>query len=139
MEYTIKNKIEVTKDFLEEQINKNWQEAKALQQLAANINVDTRLGAKVAELLKNISTNYYIIIGNLEALSDGLELDNADEKGIEQIQNEDAQECQNYEVVEPEPNLVITERQADFEPFEYFVDFDEPIGEPISDLDLYGN
>ena len=36
--------------------------------------------------------------------------------------------------------VIVTGTVADeIEPFEYFVDFDEPIGDPISDEDLYGN
>jgi hypothetical protein len=37
------------------------------------------------------------------------------------------------EVVEP----VISDEIEDFEPFEYFVDFDEPVGEKLTDEDLY--
>ena len=29
--------------------------------------------------------------------------------------------------------------EIDTEPFEYFVDFDDPVGEPLTDDDLYNN
>ena len=38
----------------------------------------------------------------------------------------------------PEINILDEfESEATSEPFEYFVDFDEPIGEPLTDDDLY--
>ena len=38
-----------------------------------------------------------------------------------------------------ENDSIFDERTEVSEPFEYFVDFDEPNGDPISDKDLYGN
>ena len=39
--------------------------------------------------------------------------------------------------VEVEPQKIVKNVPADFEAFEYFVDFDEPEGEALTDDDLY--
>lgn len=128
MEYTLKDKIEITEEFLADLISKSWQEAESIQQQAANIDTSTTLGTHVAQLLRNISTNYFVLIGCLESLIDNNITANTplfDE--IEDVVLNDAQ------LVETESESKITS----FEPFEYFVDFDEPSGEPLTDQDLY--
>ena len=68
MEYTLKNKIEVSKEFLSDLIARYWQESENVNQQIANIDTSSYIGAEVAKLLKNASTNYYVLIGCLETL-----------------------------------------------------------------------
>ena len=136
MSYNLKNKINVTEEFISELISSSWQETENIQQQIANINTDTKLGAEVARLLKNACTNYYILIGCLEQL--------AENSGIA-VTNTDIEPESVQKVAEPDhcdlPAELCTAQATntiDFEPFEYFVDFDEPSGTPLSDQDLYG-
>lgn len=145
MEYSLKDKIEVTEEFLTDLIAKNWQETEALQQQIANIDTSTRLGAEVAKILKNTCTNYYVLIGCLETLAEN---PNAEfERQSQEAEQETAEDVAepvstiDNKIVSDEPNILQVndvEAGVNFEPFEYFVDFDEPSGAPISDQDLYG-
>lgn len=140
MEYSLKDKIVVSEEFLNELIAKNWQETEAIQQQIANIDTSTQLGAEVVRLLKNTCTNYYVLIGCLESLAEG---------DIPQrepaAQNEHTDRSVEPEIETPQEPLAIAKDQelpakadrADFEPFEYFVDFDEPCSERLTDKDLY--
>lgn len=149
MEYNLKDKIEVTEEFLTDLINKNWQEVEALQQQIANIDTSSKLGIDVVKLLRNTCTNYYVLIGCLETLVENPETElevheqeTESEAEPEAINNDAAAELTVEDTVETEgPEAVqidSTETTADFEPFEYFVDFDEPYGAPVTDQDLYG-
>jgi hypothetical protein len=142
MEYNLKDKIEVTEEFLNDLIAKNWQEVEALQQQIANIDTSSKLGAYVAKLLKNTCTNYYVLIGCLETLIENPEAElevHEQETKPEAINDITTADPTVDNVIEPEALQVTTiKTNADFEPFEYFVDFDEPSGAPISDQDLYG-
>ena len=148
--YTLKDKLEVDNEFIAELIAKSWHESELLQHQAANIDTSTALGAEVAKLLKNMSTNYYVMLGCLESLSDG-ELEPTEPTTTPNITDDDitadltiashvnAENTGVEPVVNREPDLVMSNSQEqDFEPFEYFVDFDEPLGEPLSDEDIYG-
>ena len=137
MEYTLKDKLSATELFVADLIEKSWQEIDNLQNQIANL-TDTEDSKKLEQLLKNLLTSYYIFVGGLE--------------NFDSISREPAKVEQSIEpiVVEPiitanEPeehsyNVDIISAPADnefSEPFEYFVDFDEPIGEPLTDKDLY--
>jgi hypothetical protein len=142
MEYNLKDKIEVTEEFLNDLITKNWQEVEAMQQQIANIDTSSKLGAAVAKLLKNTCTSYYVLIGCLETLVENPDTELvAQEQEIEPEVTNDAVTTEPTvdDVIEPEVTQIDNiETNVDFEPFEYFVDFDEPSGVPISDQDLYG-
>jgi hypothetical protein len=147
MDYELKEKILATPEFISDLINKNWQESENLQQQIASIDTTSNLGAKVVNLLKNLNTSYYVFIGCLESLMDmtdasecQTELSEIDEIG--EIVPEDTTEVtdmQNDIQNDISDMEVATDTTDDFEPFEYFVDFDEPSGEPITDKDLYNN
>jgi hypothetical protein len=137
MEYTLKDKIEVTKDFLAELNEKSWQEVEAIQQQIANIDVSTPYGVEVTKLLKNICTGYYILIGYLESTDEDTYLVTSEMPDAVSYE-EAAAEQEELIINEPVVTTQATEQKDDFEPFEYFVDFDEPFGEPLSDKDLYG-
>ena len=131
MQYSLKDKIHVTDNFLNELMSKSWQEVEAIQQQIANIDTSTMLGSEVTKLLKNICTCYYVLIGSLESLSDSASKTEPQTEKIEPDVDK---------AVEPEDfSILPTADTAEFEPFEYFVDFDEPSGIPLSDKDLYGN
>ena len=146
MEYTLKDKIEVTKDFLEDLIKKNWQEVEAIQQQISCIDTSTKLGTEVSKVLQNVCTNYYVLIGCLESITENPDTALIDNTEAIVTDQEPALECDVITTGHTEPsfnNLQMAseggDQNLDFEPFEYFVDFDEPSGEPISDKDLYGN
>lgn len=144
MEYSLKDKIEVTEEFLNELIAKNWQETEALQQQIANIDTSTQLGADVVRLLRNTCTNYYVIIGCLESLAEGhmpkpdVEMDDEADLTQDAAMLEIPQESLSIDNLSVDTQNNKAENDTDFEPFEYFVDFDEPSGEPLSDKDIYG-
>jgi hypothetical protein len=142
MVYDLKDKIKITKEFINDLINKNWQEVETLQQQIANIDTSTALGVAVVKLLKNTCTNYYVLIGCLETLVENPEAElvvHEQETKPEAINDITTADPTVDNVIEPEALQVATiKTNADFEPFEYFVDFDEPSGAPISDQDLYG-
>jgi hypothetical protein len=141
--YSLKEKIQVDKEFLDSLTAKGWQEVEYLQNQIANIDKEN---IEVVQLLNNLLTSYYIFIGGVENLID---------KPIQPvIKPQEEKEDTPHEIainkasnIESEPfnNEVIFEGEVDkqekleFEPFEYFVDFDEPAGEPLSDEDLYGD
>ena len=143
MPYSLKDKISVTAEFLNELISKSWQETETLQQQIANIDTNTKLGSETVKYLKNACTNYYILIGCLEAL---VENPNTAETEIETdaaipqntVNAEAYDEPYKAEANTEEMPILPTVPTDDFEPFEYFVDFDEPSGTPITDTDLYG-
>lgn len=136
--YELKDKIQVTEDFLNELITKYWQEAELIQQQINNIDISTALGAKVVKLLKNACTNCYVTIGCLEALAEN----RAEVEDVIEISSAATAEPELHYEQSLEPTAAVVEQPAkeiiDYEPFEYFVDFDEPSGDPLSDKDLYG-
>ena len=144
MQYSLKDKIEINTEFLTELLSKSWQEADAIQQQITNINTTTALGAEVARLLKNTCTSYYVLIGCLEALLEDPETAEAgnikqEEAGVQvAIANKPCNHEQEHTRVEPNKIYdASAETASEQEPFEYFVDFDEPSGPPITDDDLY--
>lgn len=151
MEYTLKDKLNINKEFLADLEAKGWQEIEHLQNQIANIDA-TANNIKLLQLFKNLLTSYYIFVGGLENLSsetfavttpiDNVCLDKEQasatvEKGVGNDDcRDDTREDDIYEPVFVEKQD--SDIEANIEPFEYFVDFDEPIGEPLSDEDLYG-
>lgn len=147
MEYCLKDKIVVTKDFLNDLETKSWQEIEHLQNQIANIEANKE-SAPLLKLLNNLLTSYYVFTGGLENLSGGgLEVAFAnDDKDLTQATtaNETIDEPDDSDTVQAVEDTKFTTmlgttdaKTADFEPFEYFVDFDEPSGEALTDEDLY--
>jgi hypothetical protein len=142
MDYNLKDKIKVTDEFLAELIAKSWREAEALQQQVTNIDTSTVIGAEVVKALQNTCTNYYVLAGCLESIADKL---NDDVFSITDSDTSVDNSENNTKLSVPETvqdksiDVISTDNANNFEPFEYFVDFDEPLGDPISDQDLYGN
>lgn len=139
--HELKEKLEVTNKFIQELISKSWQDAEALQQQAINIDSSTALGKAVVKLLCDLSTNYYVLIGCLENLLDG-NPEALETETVPQVMEEPKPSYEDVNGYATEPDLLpdtAASEYTNFEPFEYFVDFDDPIGDPMSDKDLYGN
>lgn len=104
---------------------------------------------KIEEIFQGLIDAYLINIGQLELFlheNDYVEVPEIEEEKAEEPveeENEEVEETEeeveiNDEVeVEVEPQKVVKNVPADFEAFEYFVDFDEPEGEALTDDDLY--
>jgi hypothetical protein len=147
MNYELKDKITISKEFISELEAKSWQEVEQLQAQIANIEV-TAESTKVIQLLKNLLTSYYVFVGELENLNDEDKAPKVTEftcQDKEPIPTAPVEEASAKEVFDEADDFfdeqINGESTTDevFEPFEYFVDFDEPIGEPLTDDDIYNN
>ena len=134
MEYTLKDKIQITEEFLEDLANKSWQEIEYLQTQINNIEENTN-NIKLLQLFKNLLTSYYIFVGGLENLPKPI-INVTDTPEETKIIKMPPEEIDIPKITKEEP---IISTDAEIEPFEYFVDFDEPIGDPWTDADLYKN
>ena len=151
MNYELKDKIQITKEFLNDLEVKSWQEIEQLQAQIANIELSED-STKVVQLLKNLLTSYYVFAGGLENLNDDIK--------VVKVASFTDKVCSDKELItakakeEPitndstldeiddfldEPAKTETTDDGSFKPFEYFVDFDEPTGEPLTDDDIYNN
>lgn len=141
--YNLKEKIQVNKEFLDSLTAKGWQEVEYLQNQIINIEKEN---SEVLQLLNNLLTSYYVFIGGVENLIDKPVVS---VKPAVELTKEKEDTPQEIIINKSEPKFfednmtfedeVAKQEELDFEPFEYFVDFEEPTGEPISDEDLYGN
>lgn len=139
MDIELKEKIPVTPELLNDLVSKSWLELEHLQAQANNLDNNPALKT----LLNNLITSYYVFIGGIENLQVGITtmqqptVSTSDElqKKLEPDILDDLvfDKDEVVHVTHDEPALETTE------PFEYFVDFDEPVGDPLSDDDLYGN
>lgn len=143
--YELKDKIVITKELLSELETKGWQEIEHLQAQLANL-AECSTNKKLRQLLKNLLTSYYTFTGGIEALATDVDCNSAEsiENPIELQAVNVGSKTASYEL-EPtdsadsfmlEANNIANNYEI-IEPFEYFVDFDEPIGKPLSDEDLY--
>ena len=143
MNYKLKDKITANKDFLSELEAKGWQEIEYLQAQINNL-AEGATNDKLRQLFKNLLTSYYVFTGGIETLA-------SEPISSAIIQQQEVQpeelvvgttETTEIEVPNSVEDFIIENEEDNYEagePFEYFVDFDEPVGEPISDEDLYGN
>lgn len=135
------NKSITTKTYLTELISKSWQEIEYLQSQKNNLE-NSIINDKVQKFFNNLLTSYYVFVGGIEMLLGELDVDTEYNKSS--APEEMILTTSSFNETPDEPTVnqmtqVILEENNSIEPFEYFVDFDEPIGEPISDKDLYGN
>lgn len=134
------HKIKIDKTFISDLIAKSWQESESIQNQIASIEVDSRQATIVVKLLKDLLTSYYVFTGCLE----NIEHEAASSDAPIEIQEEPVG-IHEEPVEENIPDIEILDKfdsdesnaEAAIEPFEYFVDFDEPTGEPLTDDDLY--
>ena len=144
MNYELKDKISVSEEFLTELETKCWQEIEHIQAQIANL-AEGATNDKLRQLLKNLLTSYYVFTGGIETLiNDPInnsvvsETETTPEEVI--LNSEPGPSINETEAVTSEDsfsNLEASDNYEIAEPFEYFVDFDEPIGDPITDEDLY--
>lgn len=140
----LKDKIAVTKEFLNELETKSWQEIEHLQNQIANIE-DTQENLQLIQLLKNLLTSYYVFTGGLENFTDIKAVYKIPEftnnvyaeKELPTVKSEIKTDLYDDDMLEV--SSTNSPESPKIEPFEYFIDFDEPSGDPISDEDLYGN
>ena len=143
--YNLKDKIHITKDFLSDLTSKSWQEIEHLQSQISNIEATTKQDKALVKLLDTLLTSYYIFIGGLESLETSDDSTTADDTDISSDTHELPKEITTYkdttqsDIVDNIAPILDDTVAIEYEPFEYFVDFDEPIGEKITDKDLYGN
>lgn len=138
MGIVLKDKIKVDKNFINDLITKSWQDSESIQNQIDSIEVDSVVAAKTVKLLKDLLTSYYVFTGCLE---------NIENESIDIIKAEPmAVTVEAPKVIPEEPVKVAVPKvdilpeldyETEAEPFEYFVDFDEPTGEPLTDDDLY--
>ena len=138
MGIVLKDKIKVDKNFIDDLITKSWQDSESIQSQIDSIEVDSVIATKTVKLLKDLLTSYYVFTGCLE---------NIENESIDMIKVEPAPVVVEVPKVIPEKPVKVVAPKVDIlpelnyeteaEPFEYFVDFDEPTGEPLTDDDLY--
>lgn len=99
---------------------------------------------KIEEIFQGLIDAYLINIGQLELFlheNDYVEVPEIEEEKVEEpVEEEETEEEVEIEdevEMEVEPQKIVKNVPADFEAFEYFVDFDEPEGEALTDDDLY--
>ena len=121
-------------------ITKTWHD---IENIKSQIEMLDNTDAKTVEfkkLLNTLLTNYYIFVGCIENII--TDFDDA-KQVVEPQETEEIKKIENISTAEPY-SITTNNTQDDlkvhednFEPFEYFVDFDEPFGEKITDEDLY--
>ena len=147
MNYELKNKISITKDLLNEIQSKGWQEIEHLQAQITNL-AEGSTNDKLRKLFNNLLTSYYVFVGGIETLTEEpienaitASTKNEVEDSVEKVEQEiliddhETQDDNENDYVPKDDDISIEVS----EPFEYFIDFDDPIGEPITDEDLYNN
>ena len=140
--YSLKNKIQVTKDFTDELIAKSWQDIESIKNQINSIDDTSEQGLAVIQLLTELLTSFYIFTGcleNLEITSKRNELVDYTATDETDIIEQPSKISNNIIKNSEEVTYLFSnvEQKDDFEPFEYFVDFDEPVGEKLTDEDLY--
>lgn len=133
------NKIVIDKGYLNELINKNWQDIENLQRQINSLSDEDFKTIELKKLLNNLLTSYYVFTGCTENI-----LANFDDKISSNIIAQDNLNIESNIVNKIETNMVnpidyninSCNKETDFEPFEYFVDFDDPIGEKPTDEDI---
>ena len=143
--------------FITSFVSRGWEEVgmlkeqiKALKEEFSGKNI-----AKIEEILQGLIDAYLINIGQLELFlheNDYVEVPEIEEEKEEKVEEpteeneiedevevaaEEEVEVEDEIEAEVEPQNVVRQTPGDFEAFEYFVDFDEPEGDPLTDDDLY--
>ena len=131
----LKDKIKIDKNFINELIAKSWEDSESIQNQIDSIEVDSAIAAKTVSLLKELLTSYYVFTGCLENLeTEPIELVKPVNTTKPEILIPESPEVTPEDIIDtPETAL----DKDEIEPFEYFVDFDDPVGEPLTDDDLY--
>ena len=141
MSYELKDKLNATTELLNELETKGWQEIEYLQTQIANL-ADNPMSNNLRQLFKNLLTSYYVFTGGIEILLSEPEYEITEpikqesEVEADAILDEPSVELINDSTLEMDQEA---SSQEISEPFEYFVDFDEPdMTQPkLTDKELY--
>lgn len=127
----LKTKLRVDKELIDDLISKSWLEIDSIQAQLSTLSSESAVGKKVQQVLKNLLTNYYIFVGELENIE-------VPELPVPQDSHNEVSK-QTYNGLQSVEQITVAKENEDvsFEPFEYFTDFDDPTGEPLTDTDLY--
>ena len=139
MSIVLKDKIKIDKNFIDDLITKSWQDSESIQNQIDSIEVDSAVAAKTVKLLKDLLTSYYVFTGCLENIeNESINVITKAEPKQVAIEAPKAIPEKPVKVTAPEVDILPElDHETEAEPFEYFVDFDEPTGEPLTDDDLY--
>lgn len=141
MNFELKDKFNTTKDLLNELETKSWQEIEHLQAQLANL-ADSPVNSKLRQLLTSLLTSYYVFAGGIETLvsepAESVAIHTETDK-VSHITKDTFDSVNDSTVtIDTTDDFFNSNTDIDEEaPFEYFVDFDEPTGEPLTDKDLY--
>ena len=147
----VKEKLPVS--FYSDRISSLWGESGALKGCIDTLGQYYTDADEAISILSDLMDSYLIAIGRLEALAAGniglavpevetevlepakadITIEDVDDFEDEAAPTDNATvDFDEEEFAETKPNA-----EASTEPFEYFVDFDEPKGPPLTDEDLY--
>jgi hypothetical protein len=145
MNYELKDKLTITKELLETLESKGWQEIEYLQAQITNL-ADSSVNDKLRQLLKSLLTSYYVFTGGIETLtSEPINtivepIEKPIQEPVPELSVENASDIENSFDNQDIGTSLVNKPTVDVEDnFEYFVDFDDPVGEPLTDDDLYNN
>lgn len=134
------DKINVDKELLSDIISKAWHDIEDIKSQVDMLSNEDYKTNEFKKLLTNLLTNYYVFVGCTENML--TDFDDIKQAIIEP----ESKETGNAITVPLELHDIGVNKDTqdefkpdidNFEPFEYFVDFDEPFGEKITDEDLY--
>ena len=138
--FDLKQKLAVDKTVINDLIAKSWQESDNIQTQIESIEQGSDLASKtVLDALNGLLTSYYVFAGRLESLLTDLDKKDLIDTDFKKINDITEPAELDISLKETEPEIEKCPNKADkaFEPFEYFVDFDDPVGKPLTDADLY--
>ena len=138
--FDLKQKLTVDKTVINDLIAKSWQESDNIQTQIESIEQGSDLASKtVLDALNGLLTSYYVFAGRLESLLTDLDKKDLIDTDFKKINDITEPAELDISLKETEPEIEKCPNKADkaFEPFEYFVDFDDPVGKPLTDADIY--
>ena len=138
--FDLKQKLAVDKTVINDLIAKSWQESDNIQTQIESIEQGTDLASKtVLDALNGLLTSYYVFAGRLESLLTDLDKKDLIDTDFKKINDITEPAELDISLKETETEIEKCSNTADkvFEPFEYFVDFDDPVGKPLTDADIY--
>lgn len=147
--------------FITSFVSRGWEEVGMLKEQIKALKSEFKNIDKIEEILQGLIDAYLINIGQLELFlhdndyvevpnieeqekqeeqeeeSEVLEKEDIEDDEIETDEIEDVIKIENDKPEEIEAPIIMHQAPKDFEAFEYFVDFDEPSGDALTDEDLY--
>ena len=134
------DKIIIDEGYLKELINKNWQDIENLQRQIDSLSDEDLKTTALKKFLNKLLTSYYVFTGCVENILADFDNNVSSDTINQNTLNISSSTIDTADIINPIDsninNYSNTISEADFEPFEYFVDFDEPIGEKPTDEDI---